>query len=116
MASQQYGMQPVNIGGSAKHNLAWNLLQYHVYVDPKRTPHTYEDLRTAIWKDQNKFQIYKEDSGQTYRNHYLDALMNGIPLWGYAQYRAGKKELTSNEILKRERERDQRLEYVNTSW
>ena len=113
MAAQQYGVQPVNIGGNAKHNLAWNLLQYHIYVDPKRTPKVYEDLRTAVWRDQNRFILYKEDSGETYRNHYLDALMNGVPLWGYANYHAPNKELTSSEILARERERDRRLEYAN---
>ena len=113
MAAQQFGVQPVNIGGQAKHNLAWNLLQYHIYIDPKRTPKVYEDLRTAIWQDQNKFQVYKEDSGETYRNHYLDALMNGVPLWGYANYQAPSKSLTSNEILKRELEREKRFQYIN---
>lgn len=110
MAAQQFGVQPVNIGGQAKHNLAWNLLQYHIYVDPKRTPLTYEDLRTAIWQDQNKFQVYKESSGETYRNHYLDALMNGVPLYGEGNYRAPKKHLSSSEIIKQELDRDKRLE------
>lgn len=56
-----------------------NLFDWKIYIDPDLTPETYNDFRTAQWKDAGKYRIQKEHSGTIFRNHYLDCVKNAVP-------------------------------------
>ena len=79
-AGSKFGMGAANIQGKQKHNLEANILQYKIYIDRLRTPRTYEDLTNAEWADPNKFVLHKESQGKKFRNHYLDAFSNQLPV------------------------------------
>ena len=88
----KYGMGRVNIQGNMKHNLEANILQYKIYVDKQRTPLFYDDITNAEWADPNKFILHKESAGLKFRNHYLDAFMNQLPIiLGPAVYLPNKR-------------------------
>ena len=85
-AGRKYGMVGINIQGGKKHVLESNILNYriHIPIDPKSreilTPNFYRDIKDAEWRDPNKFELRKESSGNKFRNHYIDAFMNALPL------------------------------------
>ena len=106
-AGRQWGLQGVNINGQDKHNLEANILNFHIYVDPRITPNVYRDLTEAEWKDANKLILHKEATGMKFRNHYIDAMMNVLPLHTRAGIFVPNRRLReTNSILEQERRRD----------
>ena len=78
--AQIYGVRPINIAGNKKHSAAYNLLQYEFFINEKLTPNLAKDIINARWEDPNIFKLFKKSSGNTYRNHYIDACLNGQPM------------------------------------
>jgi hypothetical protein len=76
--ARRYGVIAANRILSKADQVA-NLFEFKIFVDPEVTPNLYEDIRSAQWKDPNKYEIRKESQGQDFRNHYLDCLLNAAP-------------------------------------
>jgi len=95
-AGRKFGLEDVSILGDMKHSLEANILNYTIHVDKLRTPNFYRDITEAEWKDFNKFELHKESSGKKFRNHYIDAFMNQLPL-----YQGSKGIYIPNKRLRR---------------
>lgn len=77
--SRKWGVKIYDISGNKKHNSVYNFKQFHVYIDPIITPQLAHDVENAIWVNAAIFKILKKASGITFRNHYLDAGLIGLP-------------------------------------
>ena len=77
--SRKWGVKSFDISGNKKHNSVYNFKQFHVYIDPIITPQLAHDVENAIWVNAAIYKIMKKASGITFRNHYVDAGLVGLP-------------------------------------
>jgi len=91
--SQIYGVLPINISGNKKHSAAYNLLTFELYINKKYTPLLAIDFINARWDNPSMFKLLKKPSGIVYRNHHLDAGMNGTPMHNIGEGVYGKGPL-----------------------
>lgn len=87
--ARKYGLIGVDITGNKKHNLEANILNYRIHIPYTLghciVPNFENDIKYAEWKDFTKFVLHKEQTGTRFRNHYIDAFANALPIY----YEAG---------------------------
>ena len=66
----------------AKKSVVYNFLHYEAHISRLLTPNFANDVKNARWDKPSLFKVYKNASGITFRNHYLDAGLIGLPIIG----------------------------------